>query len=147
MINWKTVAIEKLKRYSLQKTSIVTIPEEIAVLESEAVSIKGATTEGTPVKGGGNRREDRLLDNIVEREELKRQLERNKKTIEIIDRGLATLSREDKHILQQMYISGEKGCKERLMEELGLSEESSLYKKANKALWRFTIALYGSIES
>lgn len=147
MINWKSVAIEKLKRYNLQKTSIATIPDEIAVLESEAASIKGATSDGTPVKGGGSRREDRLLDNIVEREELKRQLERNKTDIKIVDRGLATLSREDKHILQEMYINGGKGGKERLMGELGLSEESSLYKKANKALWRFTIALYGSIES
>lgn len=143
---WKYKAIDKLKDYAAQKASLENIPEEISRLESEACSIKSATADGTPVMGGGSGREDRLLSNIVKRGELGLLLERAKKAVSIVDRGLGVLDREERHILDAMYIVREKGYVSRLMEEYGLQEESSLYKRANKALLRFTIAVYGATE-
>ena len=65
----------------------------------------------------------------------------------MVDRGLAALSDEEKHMLEVMYIVGERGRVERLLGELDLQEESSLYKRINKALHRFTVAMYGATES
>lgn len=144
---WKWKAIDRLKDYSLQQAALQNIPEEISRLESEMYSIKSATADGNPVKGGGNSREDRLLSNIVRREELGMMLERAKKSVSIVDRGLAVLSQGERHILETMYITRVSGYKEKLMDEYCLAEESSLYKKANKALMRFTIAMYGATES
>lgn len=144
---WKYKAIDKLKDYSAQKAALQSLPEEIARLESEACSIKSATGDGAPVKGGGSGREDRLLSNIVKREEHKAMLKRAKLAVGMVDRGLGVLSEEERRILDRMYIFREKGSVSRLMDEFGLQEESSLYKRANKALQHFTIAMYGATES
>ena len=144
---WKYRAIDKLKDYTAQKVSLTNILEEISRLELEACSIKSATADGTPVKGGGSGREDRLLSNIVKRGELNLLLERAKKSVAIIDRGLDVLSADERHILDMMYIFREKGAVGRLMDEYGLQEESSLYRRVNKALIHFTVAMYGATES
>jgi len=144
---WKFKAKDKLKDYPLQKVALTNLHEEIARLESEACSIKSATSDGTPVKGGGSSREDRLLSNIVMREELKLALDRTTRAVRMVERGLEALTHEERRILDTMYIVQGKGYVERLMNELGLQEESSLYKRANKALLRFTLAMYGVTES
>ena len=144
---WKYRAIDKLKDYMAQKAALQSLPEEIARLESEAYSIKSATGDGTPVKGGGSGREDRLLSNIVKREEHKAMLHRATLAVGMVDRGLSVLNQEERHILGAMYIIRENGCIERLMEEFNLQEESSLYKRAKKALLHFTVAMYGATEN
>lgn len=144
---WKYRAIDKLKDYAAQKASLSNIPEEIARLESEAYSIKSATGDGTPVKGGGSGREDRLLSNIVKRGELAMMLERAKLYVRTTERGLAVLTAEERRLLDLMYIVREKGAVNRLMDEYGLQEESSLYRRINKALIHFTVAMYGATES
>lgn len=144
---WKYRAIDKLKDYTAQKASLSNIPEEIARLESESCSIKSATADGTPVKGGGSGREDRLLTNIVKRGELAMLLDRAKLSVGIVDRGLAVLKEDERRLLEVMYILQEKGAVNRLMNEYGLQEESSLYRRINKALIHFTVAMYGATES
>lgn len=144
---WKYKAIDKLKDYPLQQAAVQSLPEEIKLLESEAYSIKSATGDGTPVKGGGSSREDRLLSNIVKREEHKAMLQRARLAVSVVERGLSVLSTEESRILQVMYMTQEKGRVDRLLNELGLIEESSLYKRVNKILQRFTIAMYGATEN
>ena len=144
---WKYKAIDRLKEHTARKTAIENISEEIERLESEAYSIKSATADGSPAKGGGSGREDRLLSNIVNREEQKAMLHRATIAVRQVERGLSVLTDEEKHLLDVMYITNEKGRAARLMAELGLSEESSLYKRINKALQRFTIAMFGYTES
>ena len=144
---WKWKAIDKLKDYDAQRVAIDNLTDEIARLESEAVSIRSATGDGTPVKGGGSGREDRLLDNIVKREECKAMLRRAKLYVRTVNRGLDVLSKEDRHILEVMYITQERDRVQRLMDEFNLAEESSLYKRVNKALRRFTVAMYGATEN
>lgn len=143
---WKYKAIDKLKDYDAQKVAIDNLKDEIARLESEAISIRSATVDGTPVKGGGSRREDRLLDNIVKREECKRALERAKMSVKIVDRGMSALDKEDMISLDRMYITREKGAVSRLADEMNLLDERSVYKRVDKALRRFTLALYGITE-
>lgn len=144
---WKFKAADKLKDYEAQRAAVQSLTEEIALLEAEACGIKSATADGTPVRGGGSGREDRLLNNIVKREERKVLLLRAKLAVRTVERGLAVLSTEDRRLLDVMYIHQEKGRKGQLMEEFGFMEESSLYKRVNKALLRFTVAMYGATEN
>lgn len=143
---WKFKAIDKLRDYTAQKAAVTNLAEEISRMEMEAYSIKSAAGDGTPVKGGGSGREDRLLSNIVQRDEHKLMRTRAKLAVSMVERGLSALSPEDKHLLDRMYINHESGGTALLMNELGLHEASSLYKRVNKALRRFTIALYGCTE-
>lgn len=145
-MNWKFEAIEKLKEYTARKNAITSIPEEIKRLEEDAQRIWAASTDATPVQGGGSAREDMLLSNIVHREELQRRLSDAQRWVDIVDGGLAVLSDEDRLVLDRLYIHQMRGNVERLRNELGLEDERSVYKRKDKALRRFTVALYGICE-
>ena len=144
-MKWKFEAIEKLKQYEAKKQSMTSIPEEIARLESAMQSIRSATADGTPVKGGGSGREDMMLSNIVHREELERSLEQAKMWVALVDAGLEILSAEERLILDRFYIHPAKGNVDRLCGELGV-EKSQVYARKDAALHHFTISLYGCSE-
>lgn len=144
-MDWKREAMEKLKRYNAMKQSLCSIPEEITRLELEMQSIRSATSDGTPVSGGGSGREDRYLSNIVHREELSRSLEQAKVWVRLVDTGLAILSQEERLVLDRFYINPAMGNVDRLCMELGI-EKSQVYTRKNSALHHFTLSLYGCAE-
>ena len=145
-MNWKFEAIEKLKEYTARKNAITSIPEEIKRLEEDAQRIRAASADATPVQGGGSAREDMLLSNIVHREELQRRLSDARRWVEIVDGGLAVLTDDDRLVLDRFYIHPMRGNVDRLCNELELEDERSVYKRKDKALRRFTVALYGICE-
>lgn len=145
-MNWKAEAMEKLHRYDAMRQAVKNIPEELSRLETDATRIRSARTDGTPVKGGGNKREDMLLDNLVHRQELQWTLQQAQNWVHMTERALSTLTPEEKLILHRMYILPERGCLDRLCMELGV-EQSSIYRRRDKALHRFTLALYGAVEA
>ena len=146
-MNWKFEAIEKLKEYAARKKAITSIPEEIKRLEEDAQRIRAASTDATPVQGGGSAREDMLLSNIVHREELQRRLSDARRWVEIVDGGLAVLTDDDRLVLDRFYIHPMRGNVDRLCLELGLEEAKSVYRRKDKALRKFTLAIYGCEES
>ena len=145
-MNWKTEAKEKLRRYDAMRLAIINIPEEIERLKTEATSIRSSRTDSTPVQGGGNKREDALLNNIIERQELERNLQQAQLWVKTTNRALEVLSPEEKLILHRLYIYPEKGSIDRLSHELGF-EKSTVYRKRDKALIKFTLAFYGATET
>ena len=95
---------------------------------------------------GGNRQEEQLLDNMMNRQELTWQLRQTESWLDTMERALMSLPREERLVLERFYIRQEKGSVERLCTELG-AETSTVYRKRDKALRKFTIALYGCEES
>ena len=141
-MNWKTEAKEKLRRYDAMRLATVNIPQELQRLEIDAQSIRSARTDATPVSGGGNRREEALLNNILHRQELAWTLQQAQAWLQLTDRALTALTQEEKQILTRLYIYPKKGGLERLCHELDM-ETSSIYRHRDHALKRFTMALYG----
>lgn len=141
-MNWKAEAKEKLRRYDAMKAATITLPAEIARLEDEYKAIRSVKTDSILVHGGTSTREDAAINNIVEREELAAALKNAKAWVQITDRALKALQKEERLILHRLYIYPEKGAVERLCKELG-AETSSIYRRRDKALKTFTIALYG----
>lgn len=144
-MNWKYEAVEKLRQYEAKRQALRSIPAEIARLESAMKSIRSASADGTPVQGGGSGREDMMLSNIVHREELERALEQARAWVALVDAGLEILSPEERLILDKFYIHPEKGNVDRLCGELKV-EQSSVYRRRDKALHHFTLSLYGCCE-
>lgn len=144
-MNWKPEAIEKLRQYEAKKTALKTIPEELTRLKSAAQGIRSATADGTPIQGGGSGREDMMLSNIVQREELKRSLEQAKLWVALTDAGLDILTSEERLILDRFYIHPERSVAERLAEDMNI-DIKTVYRRKDAALRRFTIALYGCVE-
>ena len=145
-MNWKREAIDKLKNYEAHKQALECLPKEIRRLESTYTGIRSATTDGTPVSGGGNTREDSMLSNIVHRDELKRRLKEARLWVAQVDKALAVLDDEERLVLDRFYIHRAKGAVEALCESLGL-EKSAVYDRRDKALRHFTLALYGVTET
>lgn len=145
-MNWKFEAIEKLKEYTARKNAITSIPEEIKRLEEDAHRIRAASTDATPVQGGGSTREDMLLDNIVHREELQRRLSDARRWVDIVDGGLSVLTPDERKILEIMYINRSGGRLFKACEEFNL-EKSAVYARRDAALEKFTLALYGVVKA
>lgn len=145
-MNWKREAIDKLRNYEAHKQSLGSIPQEIKRLESVCTGIRSAITDGTPVSGGGSTREDVLLSNIVHRDELKRRLKEARLWVSMVDKALAVLTEDERLVLDKFYIHQAKGSVGSLCELLNV-EQSTVYRKRDNALRRFTIALYGVTET
>ena len=145
-MKWKNEAMEKLRRYEVMQQAARNIPEEIARLKADAHALRGAATDTTPVTGGGNRREEALINNLVQRQELEHNLKQVNRWLSIAEKGLAALSDEEHLVLRRFYLHPEKGALERLCRELGV-EQSSIYRKRDQALHRFTLAMYGFLET
>lgn len=141
-MNWKEEATEKLRKYDAMHLAIKNLPEEMKRLEQAACAIRSARTDSLPIKGSTSRKEDMLLSNLVCREELSQALEQARLWVSITDRALGALSTEEKLVLYRLYVYPERNAMERLCQELHL-EQSSIYRKRDQALHRFTMALYG----
>lgn len=144
-MDWKREAVDKLRSYEAKRTALTTIPEEIRRLEEDAAGIRAADMDRDPVSGGGSAREDRLLSNIVHRQELGLALRQARDWVGIVEAGLAVLDPEERRILDRFYIHRARGNVERLCEELAV-EQATVYRRRDKALRRFTLALYGVTE-
>lgn len=144
-MKWSDCAIQDLRKYKYLKASMESIPERMEALHCRLVSVKGAATDKVPVKGGSSRYEDTLVDIIVEKERLKYLYRANKMLLDLIERGLASLDKTERLVLERFYIDRPKNHVEKLMEELNY-EKSRVYEIKDQALYKFTIAMYGIVE-
>lgn len=145
-MNWKREAADKLRNYEAHRQALRSIPQEIKRLESAYAGIRSATSDSTPVSGGGSTREDALLSNIVHREELARQLEEARLWVKGVNDAFGVLTDEERLVLDRLYIHQTRGGVVSLCKELHL-ERSTVYDRRDKALRHFTLALYGATET
>lgn len=141
-MEWKKEALDKLRRYHMMRLASENIPAEIKLLRDASANLQSGINYGPKVRGGGVKREDALIDNIVKRQELEWNLKRVRQWLAITDRGLAALTPEERLVLQRLYLLPEKGAVDALCTELGV-EQATVYRKRDKAIYRFTMALYG----
>ena len=141
-MNWKAEAKEKLQRYNAMRLAVINIPEEMERLEIDAQSIRATRFDAPVVNTAGSRREDKLLDNIIHRQELAWTLQQAQSWLKTTDRALSALTNEEQRLLHRLYIYPEMGAVEQLCKELGV-EVSSVYRRRDKALKHFTLAYYG----
>lgn len=146
MRDWRYEVRDKLADYPRQRNAADTLPGELERLGLEYTSLHAAVYDTDPVQGGGSVYEDKLLRNIIQRGETERQLSRARLASEFVEAALNTLTEEERHIADVMYIYRQRGAVGRLREELGLEDERSVYKRAEKVLRKLTIAMYGATE-
>lgn len=131
-----------LNSYTGSLAALDTLPDQIRILELGFASIRSATTDQTPVQGGGNKREEALNSNILKREELERRLEHAQLTVRIVERAMETLNNEDRRLLEIKYIYRQRNATERLRREYCFADKRSVYKIVDRALERFALAAY-----
>lgn len=143
-MNWKKEAANDLRTYPQRKESVINTKERIKVLEEQYVSLKGISTD-TPVMGGMSRQEEKMLDNIAERERLKSSLTIAKKLVDLTEKGLSVLDDKERKILEGFYFDKTDNNVERMCVKFHL-EKTRLYELREIALKKFTIAMYGTVE-
>ena len=136
--------IPRLRDLENERAALQNIPERIRTLELAFAGLRAANTDGDVVSGGENHREDLLLANIAERDELKKNLEITRREVEQVDGALAKLSQEERLVLERFYIHREPGHVERLCEEL-IMEKSQVYNIKNRALVKLARMLHGQV--
>ena len=144
-MDWQKMSIERLRDYRARKEALVIIPEQIEARELNFTAIRAATTDNTAVKGGGNKRDEALINNIAMREQLKMNLDIAKKEVEITERGLFELTEEQQTVLLRFFVNRSQKHVDALCDELAL-EKSSVYKLKDEALRSFTMACYGIVD-
>lgn len=145
-MNWREEALIKLRGYERMRVAEGNLKIEIRRLKLEERRISTPRTDKVAVLQSGSRNEDRLLDCIQRRQSLEEALEQTRCWIRVTDAALATLEKEEQLILRRLYFQGDAGTVSRLCGQLNL-EKSSVYRKRDKALQKFTQALYGAAES
>lgn len=141
-MNWKQEATERLRQLTVLQAACRNIPAQLKQLEQEACGIRAAGLEPVSGKGGFSRGDNRLLDNLVRRQELSWALERTQQTVQLTQKALKKLDRQEQQILYRLYISPEQKPLEGLCRELEM-EKSSIYRHRDRALEKFTLAIYG----
>ena len=144
-MNWKTEAIDRLRRYDSMKAAAVNMTEELKELSESIASIKSAMTDRVAVKKSTEFNE-KLLNDLAKKEEMAVALRSAKSWLKVTERALKVLKPEEKLVLYRMYISRERGALDRLCEELEC-EISTVYRRRDEALKRFTMSLYGYTET
>ena len=145
-MNWKNEAIDKLEQYEAKKQCLLTIPGQINMLETAVNRMRSMNFESPVVKSSKGRNEDILLSNMVQREELNWSLAQARQWVAQVESGLSVLTKEERMILDRFYIYGEKGAADTLAGDLCV-DVKTIYRRKDAALRRFTIALWGCVES
>ena len=142
-MNYKKWIIEDLQTLERWRFSIGQMTSEIETLKAEYEAIKVTNYNKMPSGSGTNVQEEKLLTNIVKRDELSMNLRFTKMRVADIDRVLDELSDNERTILQRMFIKREKYAADNLAEELGY-ETAQVYRLKNQALTHFAQLRHGA---
>ena len=117
MTDWKKDCVEKLRRYDAMCQAT-----ENLLLEMERCKLA------------------RQKSNL-------RQLQKERKCAILwcqqVEKALQALTPEENLVLSRLYIYPRRGNIDRLCQELGV-EQSSVYRRRDKALGKFCVAIYGA---
>lgn len=138
-MNWKEEATQRLADYKTMRVSLNSMRRELKRLEMEATALRSGTVQ---LGSGSGRREDRQLNNLIRRQELENAFEQAVLWVTTTEQALSCLPPQDKEMLVRIYIEGDWGNATKLAQDLGM-ERSTVYRKKDEALRKFTVALYG----
>lgn len=143
-MRWDKELEYKLKDLPLKIKAMDNLEERIKYLEESKYLIKPINTDSVPANGGITKQEDALVNKLVEIEELKRNLHLMQKEIDWLKKGLLVLNDTEKEVINKFCFDMVKVKK--ICEELGY-EKSQIYRIKDQAIYKMTIALYGTIYS
>lgn len=144
-MDWRNESIWELRNLEAKRASISDLQEQIRALTSQMTAIRSATSDGTPVSGGGSGREDMLLNTITERDLLEATMQITLMQVDMIERALAFLSPDERELLNMCYIHEKIGNVGVLCERLRC-DLSTVYRRRNRALKAYTIRRRGLTE-
>ena len=135
-MDWKASAIEDLRKYNYIKIGIMNSSDKLRCIE--ALAEHGRLNSGRHSTSP----DSRLIDAIVECEKLRNNIKISKELAKAIERGLDALSEKERCVLHEFYMQEADVNMLKLKEKLGY-ETRSVYRLRDRALEKFTLAMYG----
>ena len=143
-MNWIKEAVNDLSTHNERKIGLENLKKQKQILEDEFISLKGISN-GTPISGGSSKQENAWINNIAKRSKIENSIEITEKLVELVDNALASLSENERYILELFYINRTFDYKDRLCEKFNV-EEAQVYRMKDAAIRNFTICMYGITE-
>ena len=131
--------IDVLKDWRKMEERLERAPVEIINAVERMTSI-GGMSNSTPVQGGGNRREETLVDGLHAKILAEHAQEEARNYFAAILPAWQSLSERDRYLLTEQFIDGGNGT-QRIMERLNI-EKSAAYEWSNNALTRLREKLF-----
>ncbi|MBQ5777583.1 MAG: hypothetical protein IIV97_02060 [Oscillospiraceae bacterium] len=136
-MDWKLCAVDDLRQYKQIKIGVINSKERLRMLKK---TVKNSSYS----PGSGQRRLDTAVINaLVEGERLGRNITSAEQILKLTERGLGVLDDEEKRVLEKLYMSNSPKTSSLLARELGY-EVRTLYRLRDRALQKFTLAMYGA---
>ncbi|MEL4106765.1 DUF1492 domain-containing protein [Oscillospiraceae bacterium WX1] len=146
-MNWRKEAENELKDYGRYHESLKHYSDMLKDIDNDITSIGAVKLDVAPNGGSSTHsREDWFINKLEKKNEIDTKITLVKKRMELIERALQTMSRDEKRILQLFFVERPKNYIDRLCDELGY-EQSNLYYHKDIALRKFTLAIFGVIDT
>ncbi len=136
---------ERLRNYSARKKSLDFTKRELARINAEMTHIQGALKDGTPVSGGTNQREERLVNLIMAKMDIEAIRKETSAWLFNMEKAIAELDEDEHHILDMMYINPTHNAVDKLCMEY-FEDKSTIYRRKDRALRHLTYLFYGVLE-
>lgn len=144
-MNWKKEAVNLLKEYPQRKESLLSLKQRHAMLQRELQELHEHAALPS-VKGELSAAQEQLLSCTTEQKQLQLNYQLAKLQLQWIERGLSALDEDERMVLEGFYQIGGPCIKSDLMDALCI-ERSALYLLKDRALRKFTMSMYGLLES
>ena len=131
---------KELREYYFKKNNLDELKNKIEDLKDTKYSAGAIWNNCEPVKGGGTKQEDKLIEINIKLELMEQNYENNMNLIKDIDKGLKQLEETELKIITSLWI--QKIGINRLCNELNYSK-STIYRKSDEALRTLAICIYG----
>ena len=135
-MDWKICAVDDLRRYNLMKIGILNSKDKLRTMEKAALAARQSFEEKP------KHLDSKLVDLIVETERLRSNIHTAQNLVTLVDRGLGALSEGERSVLEKFYIDDCTRTTRSLREHFGYSQRS-IYRIRDRALRKFTLAMYG----
>lgn len=144
-MKWDDIAIGDLRRYPGLCSSVKNLSERLRILEESAADVKGANLDRIPLSGGGSCYEDKLLNVLVEKEKKRHLLKTDLQLKKAIERGLGALDDEERRVLEGFYMYPSRNAADSLASRIAC-DRATVYRIRKRALYKFTVHMYGVID-
>ncbi len=135
MEEWKARAIEELRLLPVRRQEAEALRTERRMIEADMTSISGMPMGSSPVRGGGNRQEKRLVDLIAKCQQLEKRERAVRERVRMAEKALYGMKKQERTALIRRFVKQSAGIRD--LEQLLFISRSEVYRLLDRGLRDF----------
>jgi len=143
-MDYRKLAIDELRNIEQLRAAEKVCRDRLLELNESLKSLKTSTPQSDPVKGGGNKVEERWLNLIASKTDEERRLKSIQRRLRRFNTAWAVLSERDQAVLTEFYITGGKTPAERIATKEHCDVRTA-YRWRDEAIICFARAFFGEV--